>query len=288
MEHTLEVHGLTKRYKDFVLEDVSFNVPPGRIMGLIGPNGAGKTTIIKLIMNLLRRDGGSVRLFGLDSLTHEAEVKTRIGFVYDEPPFHQDVPLSRLKAAIAPFYPGWDEARFLSLCRRFELPLGKKLKKLSQGMKSKFALSLALSHKADLIIMDEPTSGMDPIFRRELLDILSELVRDEGKSILFSTHITSDLERIADAITMVKDGRLVFSSTRDQIMDNWAIVRGGEELLTNGLKKHFLGHRITDVAVEALTSNAAQVRLEVPEGVLVERASLEDIVFFLKKGETHA
>jgi ABC-2 type transport system ATP-binding protein len=257
-------------------------------MGLIGPNGAGKTTIIKLIMNLVRRDAGSIRLFGLETLEHETAVKARVGFVYEVPPFHEDASLRDLGAVIRRFYRSWDDTRFRTLSREFELPLGKKFKKLSHGMKTKFALAVALCHDADFILMDEPTSGLDPVFRRELLEQLSVLLRDGGKTILFSTHLTSDLEQIADSITMLHQGELVFSCSRDEIRDNWAIVRGGNGLLSHKEELGFLGYRRTEVAVEALTSDAEQARRRLPDDVVVERASLEDIVYFVTKGAHHA
>jgi len=218
----LEVRNLRKRYKGFTLDGVSFTVPAGTIMGLVGANGAGKTTIIKLILNLVRRDGGAIEVFGRDLLAHEKEIKARIGFVHETPAFVEDAHLKDLVAAVAPFYPKWDGSLFRSLATEFGLPLDKKFKKLSHGMKMKF--SLALAHGADLLILDEPTSGLDPVFRRELLERLSEILQDEGKAVLFSTHITSDLEKTADYITFIHDGALVFSLPKDDVRDSWAVI----------------------------------------------------------------
>jgi len=226
--HALEVAGLRKAYKGFALKDVSFTLPRGYIMGLIGPNGAGKTTIIKLIMNLVSRQGGEIKVFGLDNRRDEVAVKSRIGFVYDVPPFFDDTTLERHRRAIAPFYPSWNDITFDRLAREFELPLAKKVKALSHGMRTKFALVLALSHDADLLVLGEPTAGLDPAFRRELLQRLAGVLQDEGKSILFSTHITSDLERVADYITFIRDGAIVFSLTKDEIRENWGVVKGDE------------------------------------------------------------
>ena len=228
MEYAIEIQGLKKKYKGFFLDDVSFNVPQGYIMGLIGPNGAGKTTIIKLIMNLIKRNAGEIRVFGKDNIQHEAEIKARIGFVYDVPPFFEDVRLKDLKSAIAPFYVKWNDKIFLKIAEEFDLNLEKKFKKVSHGMKMKFALALALSHEADLILMDEPTAGLDPVFRFELLDRLSALIQDEKKTVLFSTHITSDLERIADFITFINDGHIIFSTDKDDILDNWNLLLLGK------------------------------------------------------------
>ena len=227
MENILEIKSLRKEYNGFALKDVSFQLPYGYIMGLIGPNGAGKTTTIKLVMNLLRKNSGEIKIFGKDNLEHEVEVKSRIGFVYDTPNFYEHLTLKQMKSIIAPFYKNWDEVMFRKYIDEFDLPLTKKIKTLSRGMLMKYALAIALSHHADLIIMDEPTSGLDPVFRRELLDILSGLIQDEKKSILFSTHVTSDLERIADYITFIHKGEMIFSRPKDEIFEEYGIVKGG-------------------------------------------------------------
>jgi ABC-2 type transport system ATP-binding protein len=257
-------------------------------MGLIGPNGAGKTTLIKLILNLVYRDAGSIRVFGLDNRAHEAEIKSRIGYVPDEPQYHGDISLHSLKAATAPFYPLWDERRFHHLASRFELPLSKKFKKLSHGMKAKFALALALSHGAELVVLDEPTSGLDPVVRRELLDILAGLLQDERVSILFSSHITSDLEKTADFVTFLRDGRLVFSSPKDDVMANWGVVKGGHEVLDADARDFFEGVRVRDHGFEALTSSIQEARRRFGDRVVIDRASLDDIMVLMGKEERHA
>jgi len=218
MSNALEIKSLRKAYKGFALKDVSFVLPKGSIMGLVGPNGAGKTTIIKLILNLVARQAGEIKVFGLDNLADEKAVKTRIGFVHETPALVEDVALKDIASATAPFYPRWDNALFQSLLAEFELPPGQKFKKLSHGMKMKFSLALALCHDADLLVLDEPTSGLDPVFRRELLERLSGVIQDEGKAVLFSTHITSDLERTADYITLIHDGAVVFSVVAGLLM----------------------------------------------------------------------
>jgi ABC-2 type transport system ATP-binding protein len=223
-DNALKVRGLGKEYPGFALRDVSFAIPRGYVMGLIGPNGAGKTTIIKLVMNLVSREAGEIEIFGLDNLAHEVEVKSRIGFVYDEPCFPHDATARDLGWALGPFYPGWSETRYRSLLGEFGLPERQKFKKLSHGMQLKLALAVALSHDADLILMDEPTAGLDLAFRHELLGHLSAILQDEAKSVLFSTHVTSDLERIADFITFIHQGRLVFTLPKDELRDQWGIV----------------------------------------------------------------
>jgi ABC-2 type transport system ATP-binding protein len=286
MQNALEISGLRKRYKGFCLQDVSFSVPAGSIMGLVGPNGAGKTTIVKLIMNLVRRDAGEIRVFGQESLSREPQVKSRIGFVYDAPPFYDDLRPKEIAAAIAPFYPGWDEPLFRRLAGEFGLSLDKRIKALSQGQKMKFSLALALCHGADLIVMDEPTAGLDPVFRRELLDRFRALLQDEGKAILFSTHITSDLERVADMVTFIAAGRILFSATMEEIRERWAVVRGGDELLGADLQPLFLSLRKGAYGAAALTSQ--RQRIPARPGQVVERPTLDEIMVFLGQGGAHA
>lgn len=287
-EYVLEVENLRKTYDDFVLRDVSFALPVGHVMGLVGPNGAGKTTIIKLIMNLIRAESGQVRLFGVDHRAHEAEVKARIGWVYDVSPFFDDVTLDVTRRAIAPFYPGWNEPLFQELIREFELPLRKKIKTLSLGMKTKFALAMALSHDADLLLLDEPTTGLDPSFRRELLRSLSGLLQSEGKSILFSTHITTDLERIADWVTFIRGGEIRLVATVDELRERWAVVRGDAASLSGLDPALRRGERRHAHGVDVLTSDAAAARVECGDGVVVDRASLEDVVVLLDREVNHA
>ena len=231
-------------------------------------------------MNLVRRDSGRITVFGKDSLEYEAEVKRSIGFVYDVPRFYDDARLTDLALAIAPFYPGWDQACFDTLVGELGLPMRRKFKKLSAGMKTQFALCVALSHDADLILMDEPMAGLDPIVRRELLDRLRDILQDERKSILFSTHITSDLERVADFITLLQAGRLVFSLPKDQLLESWALVKGDRALLNDDARAHLRGWREGEHGFEGLTDDARKVHSYFAGGILVERASLEDIMYF--------
>ncbi len=287
MNPALEIVGLRKKYKSFMLNDISFSLPRGYIMGLIGANGAGKTTIIKLIMNLIRRESGQIRVCGIDNLAGEVEAKQHIGFVYDVPPFIQDIKLCTIAAGVAPFYRGWNQSIFETLVREFDLPLNKSVKKLSHGMQTKFSLALALSHGAELILMDEPTTGLDPVFRRELLGRLSGLIQDQGKSILFSTHITTDLERIADYITLIREGELIFTATRDNILDNYALVKGGAELLDESLRPLFAGLRKSAYGVTALTADRRQAMRVLGSRGAIENATLEDIMLFLNNGVRH-
>ncbi len=257
-------------------------------MGLIGPNGAGKTTLIKLIMNLIRKNAGHIELFGLDNIQHETEIKSRIGFVYDVPQFYEDIKLRQTAKAIAPFYPKWDQNRFLKLMDDFELPLSKKFKKLSHGMKMKFSLALALSHDADLILMDEPTAGLDPVFRQELLERIAEIIQDEEKTVLFSTHITSDLERIADYITFIHNGSIVFSTVMDDILSNWGIIKAGADLLNEIDIPAMMGYQKTGYGIDVLSANIRAASSQVPHDAVIEKATLEDVMYFIGKGNPNA
>ncbi len=287
MENAIEIKGLSKTYKGFALRDVTFAVPQGYIMGLIGPNGAGKTTIIKLIMNLIRRRGGEVRIFGKDNLRHETEIKARIGFVYDTPRFPEDIRLQDIARAIAPFYPKWDDRIFMTLIEEFELPIKSVFKKLSHGMKMKFSLAIALAHDADLILMDEPTAGLDPLFRFELLEKLRTLIQNERKTVLFSSHITTDLERIADYITFIHKGEIIFSETRDRIFENWGVVKVADNGAAPFDIPALRGYKKTAYNLEALTSDIEAVRDRLTGDCVLEKASLEDIMFFISKGDSH-
>ncbi|HJN09248.1 MAG TPA: ABC transporter ATP-binding protein [Pirellulaceae bacterium] len=280
MTNLFEIENARKAYESFTLDDVCLKLPPGYIMGLIGPNGSGKTTLIKLIMNVVRRDGGTIRLFGSDNLRQAENARARIGFVQDEPTFYGHLTLASMKSIVAGFYESWDEEAFLRLIDRFDLPLSKRVMALSRGMTTKFALSLALSHRAELLVLDEPTSGLDPGARRELLTILAEYIEDGTRSVLFSTHITSDLERVADFVTLLQAGKLVFSSAKDDILDNWALVKGGNQLLTAAARDHLEGCREGEHGFEALTSRGQDVQQHFDGDVLVEKASLEDIMFY--------
>ena len=289
MSNILEVKNLTKKYKGFLLDNISFNLERGYIMGFIGPNGAGKTTTIKLLMNLIKKDTGEIKFFeGLDSVKYERQIKQRIGFVYDENHFYDELTLLEMKNIIAGFYSRWDDDEFNKYMKRFELPSGKKIKELSKGMKMKYSLAIALSHNADLIIMDEPTSGLDPVFRREILDILSDLLQDESKSVFFSTHITKDLERIADYITFINDGKIVFSDSKDQILDSYGIVKGGNELLDQDIRKEFVGLRESRFGFEGLTKNISKVQKLLGSDVIIEKPSLDDIMVYTIRGNKDA
>ncbi|EPY2290798.1 MULTISPECIES: ABC transporter ATP-binding protein [Clostridium] len=285
MDKILEVKNLKKEYKDFSLENINFQLDRGYIMGFIGPNGSGKSTTIKLIMNLIKKDSGDIKIFGMDNIRHEKEVKEKIGFVYDENYFYDHVNIETMKKIIASFYKGWSDKIFNKYLKTFDLDPKKKIKNLSKGMKMKFSLALALSHNAELIIMDEPTAGLDPVFRREILDILYDLIQDENKSVFFSTHITTDLEKIADYITFINKGKMVFSENKDEVMEKYALVKGGIDFLNEETKKYFLGINKNSFGFEGLTTSANIIKEITKKGeLIIEKPSLEDIMVYTVRG----
>ena len=285
MDKILEIKNLKKDYKKFSIKNLSLTLDRGYVMGFIGPNGAGKSTTIKLIMNLISKNSGEIKLFGLDNIKNEREVKERIGFVYDENYYYEELTIDKMKRIIAPFYKNWSEDTFTRYLKDFELDKNQKIKKLSKGMKMKFSLAAALSHKAELIIMDEPTGGLDPVFRREIIDILYSLIQDENKSIFFSTHITTDLDKIADYVTFINKGELVFSKEKDEIAESYSLVKGGLELLNSESKNDFIGIKRNSFGFEALTDKKQELIKKYRDKAIFEKASLEDIMFHTVKGE---
>jgi ABC-2 type transport system ATP-binding protein len=233
MNNILEVLGLCKRYGSFALDEVTFNVPQGYIMGFIGPNGAGKTTTLKLILGMIRADSGSISV----------PDKEKIGVVMDTPLYVDEWTLNGVESAISPFYQNWNANKFSEYLKTFGLDPKKKVKMLSRGMKVKLQIAAALSHDAKLLILDEPTSGLDPVARDEICDLLREFVTDDGRSVLFSTHITTDLEKTADYTTFILDGRIVFSGAKDTLLEKYARVTGGPQEINEEQKKFVIGYR---------------------------------------------
>ncbi|SDJ29770.1 ABC transporter ATP-binding protein [Natribacillus halophilus] len=287
MKDAITLHNVNKAFNGFALNNVSFSVKKGFITGFIGPNGSGKTTTIKLIMNIIRQDSGTLRLFGLDNEEYSKEVKQRIGFVYAENHFYEHLTVEKMKQVIAPFYTQWDDGVFAYYMDYFNLPWRKKIKHLSTGMVTKLSLAMALSHHAELIIMDEPTSGLDPIVRREILDILSEVIQDENKAIFFSTHITTDLEQIADYITFLYNGEIIFSDRKDMIKEQYYIVKGANELLDADIRTMFIQLRETSTGFEGLTVEPKKVRTMMGDYVVMESALLEDIMVYTARKDQY-
>jgi len=287
MENVVELKNVTKQFKEFSVNNINLQVKQGFVTGFIGANGAGKSTTIKMMMNLLKPDTGEIKLFGLDYKTHEKAIKERIGFVYDGNIFFEGLNLKDIKRIVAPAYKQWDDTLFYQYVEQFKLPLNKAIKTFSKGMQMKASLAIALSHHAELIIMDEPTAGLDPIFRRELLDLLQELMIEGNRTIFFSTHITTDLDRIADYIAFMHNGELVFNQSIHDVAENYALVKGGTDLLDRDTEKDFVHIHRSSTGFEALTNNIKEVKNTFGDTVVIERPSLEDIMYYLKGGIHH-
>jgi len=287
MTAILELKDVSKSYSGFSLERVSFSLEPGYIMGFIGPNGAGKTTTIKLIMNLIRLDAGEIKVFGLDSRRYEQEIKQRIGFVYDESHFYENLTITEMSRLIAPFYRSWDWQIYKQYVDRFGLPERKKLAQFSRGMKMKYALAVALSHGAELLIMDEPTSGLDPVVRSEFLDILRDVIQDERRSVLLSSHITSDLDQIADYVTLINGGRIIFSKSKEGLWEEYALIKGEKALLDSGLRPYVVGLKESQFGFEGLVTNKAEAQRIAGSRAVFERPNLEEIMLYCLRGKAN-
>lgn len=221
MKKILEVVKLRKEYKDFVLDNVSFSIEPKSIVGFIGTNGSVKSTTIKSILGLIHSKSEKIDYFGKDFFSHEKSIKNRLGIVLDEGYFYETLTIDQMKSIVAPVYDNWEEKVFYGLIDRFGLNRKQKISTLSKGMKMKFSIALALAHHAELIIMDEPTSGLDPLVRSELMDLLKEVVETEGCSILFSTHIISDLEKVADKVIFIDKGKIIFEKKKSDLINDY-------------------------------------------------------------------
>lgn len=284
MEYILKTHKLAKTYNNFELKDISFNVPRGCIMGLIGENGAGKTTVIKLILNLIKRNGGNIEVFGLDNIKSEMEIKERIGVVLDESYFHDNLNPRDISIIMGNIYKNWNRNIFLEYLEKFKLPKDKIVKNFSKGMKMKLSIAVALSHNPQLLILDEPTSGLDPIVRNEMLDIFLDFIQDEEKSILFSTHITSDLDKMADYITFIHNGEMLFSETKDELINNHRIVKCGIEDFNKMDKRDIVGYRKSQFGYEVLINNRENSKAKY-KNLVMDSVNLEEIMLFYIKGE---
>ena len=279
----LEIKDLRKQYPGFLLDGVSFDVEEGSIMGFIGRNGAGKTTTIKSVLNLVHADGGSVLFEGKDLWANETECKKQIGLVLGEFNFYKRKKLRSIAAVTKQFYPEWDEDTYQELLKRFSLDPEKKISELSQGMRVKFALALALSHRAKLLILDEPTSGLDPVSRDELLEIFRDIIEDGEHSILFSTHIISDLEKCADYITYIKAGKIVVSTDADSFKDAYRLVSGEADQLER-FRGQLIGYRAHAFGFTGLMRAEDAERAE---GLKVAPADMESIMIYTEKEDGH-
>jgi len=284
MSNALEVHNLQKTYGDFTLNNVSFTLPSGNIMGFVGQNGAGKTTTIRLILNMAVREGGEIQIFGLDNVRDELAVKQELAAVFDEIFFVDTWRVREVEKVLKGFYSQWDGKLYAEYLKKFSLPPGKRVKELSRGMKMKLMLAVAMCHGAKLLILDEPTSGLDPVARNELLDVLRDYIADGEKSVFFSTHITSDLERIADFITLIDHGRIFYTGSKDGLLEHFYIIKGGKTDLAEPLKSKMIG--VTQTAAGFSGMIRASDANDLPGGVTAEPPGIDEILVFIAKGES--
>lgn len=284
-ENALAVYGLTKRYSDFLLNDVSFTVPRGTIVGLIGENGAGKSTTIKTILNLIKKDAGQIEILGKKEQEIDFDTRNRIGVVFDKHNFPVSMSPNNLGKLLETVYPLWDRNRYGELLKNLSLPTDRKIKKLSKGMKMKLAIAAALSHHSEILILDEATSGLDPIVRDDILDLLLEFVQEENHSILMSSHITSDLEKIADYIVFLHEGKMVFSKTKDELRYYYGIMKCGAAQFKKIDKSDIVAYRKQDFEWQVLVANRKEAQKKYPN-TIIDPATLDDIMLLFIKGES--
>lgn len=285
MENILEINGLCKAYDDFSLKDVSFSLPRGYIMGFVGENGSGKTTTIRSILNMAKIDSGKISVFGLDSVTDTIAIKERLGVVFDSLYLAEHLNMKQIEQQLKPFYKDWNSEEFFRRIKKFGLPDNRKVGDFSKGMKMKLMIAIALSHKAELIILDEPTSGLDPVARDELLDILSEYIEDENRGVLFSTHITADVERIADYVTILHNGKVWYTGTKDELTESYAVIKGAEEDIPAAMKDKLIGFHAYRNGFDALIKTDDPAGL--PETLEYEKASIDEILVYIAKEDKH-
>lgn len=281
--NSISVHNLRKRFPGFLLDDISFQVPCGRIVGFIGENGAGKSTTIKLILDQLRRDGGSIEIFGEDNTNYLQHGS--IGVVFDECKFHDVLNAQDLGEILSGIYNSWDQTLYTQYLKQFGIPLAQRIKELSKGMKMKLSIICAISHHPDILILDEATTGLDPVVRDEILDLFLDFIQDEKHSILFSTHITSDIQKIADYVVLIHNGKLIFEEQKDEMIYNYGIIRCKRADFTQIDPDDYLISRETTLSMECLVRDREAVRKKY-SNFIVDNASIEDIMLFYIKGDS--
>lgn len=288
MEYALRLREVSKHYRhsEFALDQVSFALPKGAVMGFVGENGAGKTTTIGCILNTLKRDGGQIEIFGREMNDEDTDIREKIGIVYDGDNFPGYFTAKQIGRVMEGVYKSWDNGMFYEYLRRFRLNDGQKISEYSKGMTMKLAVAAALSHQPELLILDEATSGLDPVMREEMLDIFLDFVGDENHSILMSSHITGDLEKIADYITFIHNGRIILAETKDQLIYNYGVLRCREKDYEMIDKKDILGWRRRDYQVDVLVSDFKKVAKKYPQMVL-DHTTVDEILLILTKGERH-
>ena len=278
----LKIEGLNKKYPSFSLKDVSFEVKPGEIMGFIGRNGAGKTTTLKAIMNLIHYESGKISAFDLNMTEHELENKQRIGFALSELNYYPNKTIRQLMNVTKRFYKNFDEHKFNEACRLFNLNLDKKLEELSSGMKVKYSVAIALSHHAELLILDEPTSGLDPVSRDEILDIFRQIVKNKDRAILFSTHITSDLDKCASDITYIHNGEIIYTGTKQDFINSYLFIK--DKSMNKDLLNEYISYKEFDDRIEGLIS-ADKKDLFTQKGIEPQEPDLEQIMVYVERSK---
>ena len=278
-ENAIEIKDLTKHYDGFTLDSISFNVPKGSIMGFIGQNGAGKSTTINAILNIIKADSGEIKVFGMDNRNADVQIKQDIAAVFDELPFHEQLNAKALDKILRHIFKDWSSETFFKYLERFQLPTKKKFGQFSKGMKMKLQIAAALSHNAKLLIMDEATTGLDPVVRNEILDIFLEFLQDEEHSILMSSHITSDLEKIADSVTFIDKGKLLITGYEDEILESHGVIKCSKSDYENIGKGDIISARIGEFGVEAMVSDRQAVSRKY-SGIVIDPTTLEEIMLF--------
>lgn len=284
MENILEIKNLCKKYNGFELKNVNMNLPKGMIMGLIGENGAGKTTTIKSILNLLNDYSGEIKIFNLDNKQKEKQIKEDIGVVLDDSFLSEYLSPKDINKIMKNIYKNWDEKLYFKYIEDFNLPKDKMAKEYSSGMKMKLKIATALSHNPKLLILDEPTSGLDPVARNEILDIFQDFIQDEQHGILVSSHITSDLEYIADYITFINKGEIIFTKTRDELLDNYGIVKCSKEEFEKINKKDYIKYKQNKYEYEILVENKVEFKKKYDISI-IDKPTIEEIMLIYIKGE---
>ena len=282
MSDILRLENVRKTYPSFTLKDVSFEVKPGQIMGFIGRNGAGKTTTLKCIMNLIHYESGKISAFETDMSKNELENKQRIGFALSELNYYPNKTIRQLMNVTKRFYKKFDEKKFNEACRLFNLNVDKKLEELSSGMKVKYSVAIALSHHAELLILDEPTSGLDPVSRDEILDIFRQIVKNKDRAILFSTHITSDLDKCASDITYIHDGEIIYSGTKNDFVNSYLFVK--DKTFNKELLNEYIAYKEFDDRIEGLISPDKK-DLFIKNKIEPQEPDLEQIMVYIERSK---
>lgn len=286
MENILELEKVSKAFlkSNFILDEVSFSLPYGTIMGIVGENGAGKTTTIDCILNTIARDSGEIKIFGKEMQDKDTDMREKIGVVYDGDNFPGYWTAKQLSQVMEGLYTQWDNALFRKYLEDFRLPVNQRIKHYSRGMTMKLAIATALSHHPQLLILDEATSGLDPIMRDEMLDVFLEFVQEEDHSILLSSHITSDLEKVADYITFIHDGRVILTVSKDDLIYNYAVMRCKESQFRVLDPGDILAYRKRDFQIDVLVPNGKEAERKY-KNVVVDHISVDEIMLLLVKGE---